>query len=282
MRYLAILSLSLILLVSIFISESLRFFDSKMHVVFCDVGQGDAIFIRTPSRNDILIDGGPDEKVLDCLQNNLPFWDREIDAIFLTHPHADHLTGLTYVLERYKVKHYLSTGVESKTDIYRKFRELLAKEKLSARDLKAGDRLIFGKNVIFQILWPNQSYLDSWYQGGYGKDPNSTSLVIKASFGSFDVLFTGDAESEVLSQISLSDVEILKVSHQGSRGAVTPEDLGRIKPEVGIIFVGKNNYGHPSREIIELLKNANVKTYRTDRDSTVKIETDGKTWSVKK
>ena len=160
--------------------------------------------------------------------------------------------------------------------------ELLAKEKLSARDLKAGDRLIFGKNVIFQILWPNQSYLDSWYQGGYGKDPNSTSLVIKASFGSFDVLFTGDAESEVLSQISLSDVEILKVSHQGSRGAVTPEDLGRIKPEVGIIFVGKNNYGHPSREIIELLKNANVKTYRTDRDGTVKIETDGKSWSVKK
>ena len=282
MRYLVIFISSLILLISIFISQTLQFYDGKMHVVFCNVGQGDAVFIRTPNRNDILIDGGPNDKILACLENNLPFWDRQIDAIFLTHPHADHLTGLTYVLDRYEVRHYLSTGIEGNTEIYRKLRDFLAEEGVSAKNLKASDRLIFGQDTVFQILWPTATYLENWREGAYGDDPNSTSLVIKVSFGSFDVLFTGDAESEILNQISLSPAEILKVPHQGSKGALTSEDLERIKPEIGIIFVGKNSYGHPSREIIDLLNSRSVKTLRTDRDGTVKIVTDGKSWSVKK
>jgi len=111
---------------------------------------------------------------------------------------------------------------------------------------------------------------------------NESSLVLLLKYGSFEAMLTGDAEDLILKELSLSDVEILKVPHHGSKGALTEEILQPLRPELSVIMVGRNSYGHPSGEIIDILSTAGVKTLRTDLDGDVKIETDGKNWVVKK
>ncbi|OGH52634.1 MAG: hypothetical protein A2186_02345 [Candidatus Levybacteria bacterium RIFOXYA1_FULL_41_10] len=251
-------------------------------MVFCDVGQGDSIFFRTSAGIDVLVDGGPDDKVLGCLGENLPFWDREIDMLILTHPHADHFTGLTYVLKRYKVKHFLSTGIEGNTEIYRKLKDLLAEHHVSAKNLEAGDRIRLGDESVIDVLWPSPAWIDGRYQSMSEDRLNESSLVLLLKYGSFEAMLTGDAEDLILKELSLSDVEILKVPHHGSKGALTEEILQPLRPELSVIMVGRNSYGHPSGEIIDILSTAGVKTLRTDLDGDVKIETDGKNWVVKK
>src|SRR4030065_2811157 len=97
--------------------DQAKYNDNKLHVVFCNVGQGDAIFIRTPKGSDILVDGGPNDSVLSCLSNHMHIWDRDLEAVFLTHPHKDHLNGLIYVLKRYQVKHYFTQNVDTETSL---------------------------------------------------------------------------------------------------------------------------------------------------------------------
>ena len=107
-RYLSLVLLSLFFLGGIFFYQSAKINDGKLHLIVCDVGQGDAIYLKTPSGKDILVDGGPNDSVLNCLNNNMPFWDRTLDLVVLTHPDADHISGLVSVLERYTVLHFVT------------------------------------------------------------------------------------------------------------------------------------------------------------------------------
>ena len=182
------------------IGEIKKLPNGKLQVVFCDVGQGDAIYIKTPKGKDVLIDGGPDEKVLTCLSNHMVFWDKNMEMVFLTHPHADHLTGILSVLDRYSVGYLFWSGREGNSAEYK---ELVSRIKsLRVKNLSAGDRIKTGDGVEIRVLWPPKDFMVS--------DLNQQSLVLKINGG----LFMGDASVRNLIGENIGQVNILKKLYQ--------------------------------------------------------------------
>lgn len=287
-----IFSITLIVfIVGIAVFDYSRFYDGKLHLVFCNVGQGDAIFIRTPGGKDILIDGGPDDLVLDCLSNHMPFWDRTIEVVVLTHPHADHLTGLISVLERYQVIHYFTEKVENRTKVYQRLQDTLAVKNVTAKYTFSGDRIDFPDKTQLLTIWPdkevvnNQELQDigSVEQDSSSLDVNGFSVISQISFGDFNALLTGDAGVLIEDKIAkiVGSVDVLKVPHHGSKTGMSEYFLEELRPILAVISVGvKNRYNHPSEEMINLLKSKQIKTLRTDRDGEIEVVSDGKEFKV--
>lgn len=262
----------------------IKYYDDKLHVVFCDVGQGDAIFVRTAQQVDILIDGGPDDKVLACLSRHMPFWDRSIDMVIMTHPDADHSTGLISVVERYRVASFYTESIPGKTDVYKRLEANLAKKKLSAKYLHSGDRISDGDGFSLNILWPSLSEISRIDQNRANLRLNEVSVIQLLEYGTFSTLFTGDADYEVMNQIagSARSINILKVPHHGSRTGMSDSFLSVVSPEVAVISLGAgNSYGHPARESLDLLKAHDAKILRTDQMGDIEIISDGKIYYLK-
>lgn len=269
-------------LTSLFLFDQTKYNDNKLHIIFCDVGQGDAIFIRTPKGSDILIDGGPNDSVLSCLSNNMPFWDRTIEAVFLTHPHSDHLNGLIYVLKRYEVKYYFTEARQKESNLEKREKAILAEKKIKPKDVFAGNFIETKDKVKILTLWPEETSIASMPSGDL--DKNGLSLIQLLVYGQFKLLLTGDAEEPVEDKIAplAGDIDVLKVPHHGSYNAISPGFLTTTSPDLAVISVGKNNkYGLPNKQILDLLKNANVKILRTDQVGEIEIISDGKSYKVK-
>lgn len=261
----------------------LSFNDGKLHLIICDVGQGDAIFIQTPTQAQILIDGGPDKKVLECLSRHMPFWDRSLDAVILTHPHADHITGLVDVIERYKVNAFYTEKVDADTQIYKLFMSKLAEKGLSAKDLQTSKNFSDKSGVRLITLWPSAETIQQTDQTNANLDLNGLSVISLIKYANFSALLTGDAGVVVEDQIAdlAGDIDVLKVPHHGSKTGMNDYFLSSTRPELAVISVNSNNrYGHPAPFTIELLKKHKIKTLRTDFNGEVEIISDGKTWSV--
>ncbi len=262
-----------ILLVAAFVSLP----DGNLHLVFCNVGQGDAIYIRTPNGQDILIDGGPNDRVLSCLGEHMPFYDRTIELMALSHPQADHLTGLISVLERYSVNYFVSTGLENQSEGYKKLMSLIRNKKVQVKNEAVGGKIDLD-NLRLITFWPDNRVLGLSNTG----DANEASLVLGLSYGQFSALLTGDAGQDVQKEISLTSriglINILKVPHHGSKTALMENFLSEIRPQLAVISVGKNSYGHPTKETLELLNNVGSKILRTDRDGEIEIVSDGGSW----
>ncbi len=277
----------IILLGGIYVFQESKFKSEDLRVVFCDVGQGDAIYIKTPGGQDILIDGGPDEKVLNCLSKNMPFWDREIELIVATHPDADHITGLISVLDRYSLINYVSEKTENQGILVKKLQAKLAEKKITANSLKSGDRIVFADQTKIEVLWPSENVLKNntiALKNSYSIiTDNDLSIVTLLTYGDFKLLLTGDAGVSVLSiiQDEIGDIDILKVPHHGSKTGMDQKILSSITPEVAVISVGKNNrYGHPAKQIMELLLDNNIKTLRTDQVGDIQITSNGKSYAL--
>lgn len=256
--------------------------DNKLHLIICNVGQGDGILIRTPDGEDILIDGGPDNKILDCLSRNMPFWDKTIEAVFLTHPHADHLTGLIYVMDSYEIKDFYTEEVESKSQIYLALRKKIKEKNIVFHDIKTGDRLSEPSGVVLETLWPEMSALTNYDATDANLDLNGFSLIEVLKYKNFKALLTGDAG--VLTEDKIAQtagkITVLKVPHHGSKTGMSDNFLSEISPDLAVISVGlKNRYHHPSIVSLELLKNHNIRMLRTDRNGEVDITTDGVSWN---
>jgi competence protein ComEC len=290
-KYFLLTFASLFLLAAIFFYQNARFNDGKLHLVVCNVGQGDGIFIRTPNGSDILIDGGPDDSILNCLSSHMPFWDRTIELMVLTHPHVDHLTGLISVVKRYRVMHYVTENVENQTASFKRLQDALATQHLTAKYAFAGDRIDFPDKTRLSTLWPTQEWMKSLkLQDGKNLqkessslDVNGFSLIQLLSYGEFRVLLTGDAGSIAEDKIAAEagKVDILKVPHHGSKTGMSDYFLSQTEPSLAIISVGeKNKYGHPAKEALDLLKNHSLKYLRTDKNGEVEVVTDGKTINV--
>ena len=284
MKYFVILVIVLISFFGLFFYQFLKFNDGKLHVVVCDVGQGDAIFIRTPKGSDILVDGGPDDSVLYCLSKHMPFWDRDLELVILTHPHADHLAGLIDVVKRYRILSFNTEKVGNTTAVYKELVRVLAEHSIKERYLWQGDRFLFKDGVELKTLWPTQDWLSQNLVNDSNFDVNGLSVIEFLSYENFKTLLTGDAGALVIEQIDslAGKIDVLKVPHHGSKTGLNPEILSILNPKLAIISVGKNNrYGHPNQFTLDLLKSSNIKTLRTDQSGEVEIISDGKSWQTR-
>lgn len=266
--------------------------DNHLHLVFCDVGQGDAILI-VYRQTQILIDGGPDSKVLSCLSEHLPFWDRQIEMVILTHPDEDHFVGLIDVFKRYNLKYFVANSLVNDRASFWQFYQLALAEKASFYSPKVGNKIKIG-GLEFLVLWPEEKLGDSrvWQRSNLlaskvlsaaslSDDLNDTSIVLQLSFGSSQALLTGDITEKVEKQLALGETEILKVAHHGSKFSSSEEFLAKIKPKLAIISSGKNRFGHPAQETLERLNQAGIKVLRTDQEGSIEIVSNGWEWQIK-
>lgn len=252
-------------------------------ITVLDVGQGDSILIESPSGRKVLVDGAErkmGERVV------VPFLQRKgirkLDMVILTHPHEDHVGGLPAVLGKIKVNSVLDSGFVYKSETYRRFLNLIEKNKIKYHLARGGQRINFGKGVVVKILHPTLPFLTDT-----NSDANNVSIVFRMQYKKFSMLFTGDNESdgeegilEIFPETSLAST-ILKVGHHGSRTSTSPPFLEAVNPEVAVISCGKRNkFKHPHGSTLKKLNANGIKVYRTDQDGAVVIKSDGEKMSV--
>src|SRR3989344_3258065 len=253
----------------------------KLRMIFCDVGQGDAILVITPGGREILVDGGPGSRVLGCLSNNMPFWDRTVEAVFLTHPQQDHMEGLVGVLANYKVKMIGTTGIRNNTALFNVWQKAAVDENAKIYYTpRKGDKLIVdssrGLDVTIEILWPPLEKIEQWGSDLPG-DLNESSIVMRVTCGSICAYLTGDIPKEILETVVDKPCQILKVAHHGSKTGTNPVILDAARPQLAIIQLGKNNrFSHPHKEVVDLLNSKGIKILRNDELGTIEVDTDGK------
>ncbi|MBU0998652.1 hypothetical protein KJ570_03960 [Patescibacteria group bacterium] len=248
----------------------LSFNNKKFQIIACDVGQGDAI-LAIYGDIQILTDGGPDSKVLDCLGAYIPFWDNTIELVILTHPDKDHFGGLIDVFERYEVLSFLKTKATSSNQSYQVLESIVGGKEVDT--IYASDSLSIRLGKIYlDILNP----IDSNEVSIEDKNLNNSSIVSVLKFGNFEALLTGDIEIEGINRLimegKIHDVDYLKVPHHGSKNNITSGLLRFSSPEVAVISVGKNSYGHPNKEVLDLLNKLNIRVLRTDELGSILIE----------
>lgn len=285
LRKVILIGIVLALLLGVFsIYEFIRFNDGKLHLIFCNVGQGDGILIRTPSGLDIVNDGGPDDSILSCLSRHMPFWDRKIELMLLSHPHADHMTGMISILNSYKVSAFATEKLSNTTAIYRKLAKALEDKNIKTQYIYAGDSFQIPDGLNFKILGPSEEFTKRTSPNGkIGETKEFASLISLVSFGEFDLILTGDSQVEGLKEAladSFGPIEVFQVPHHGSKYGMDLEILDILKPKLAVISVGKNKYGHPSSIVLKILDELKIPFLRTDQHGDVEIVSDGKSFSI--
>lgn len=273
--------------------------DGKLHIIFCDIGQGDSIYIKTPDRRDILIDGGPNNRVLNCLGKHMSLFDRTIDLVIVTHPEKDHIGGIPEVLKRFQVKHYLTTPVLNILSEFDQTAKEIEDGVPKVSYIHAGDVIRLGE-IQIDFLWPDMN----WFVGQTGTNNNfdeqalkslpavdqlnTYSLISLLRYEEFEVLFTGDADREPqrlimslgLNQKIPHNIDVLKVPHHGSKTGIDQEFLDWISPDTAVIQVGKNSYGHPHPDLLKQLSGVD-RVFRNDTQGDIEIISDGKLYVIK-
>jgi competence protein ComEC len=270
--------------------------DENVHVIACDVGQGDGILIYQKT-TQLVIDGGPGNKMANCLDRHIPFWDRSVELMVNTHPQADHYEGLIEVLDRYNVETFTAISLNASNSSYQLLKELVGREGSKVINPIAGTK--FKSNLLeLHILHPSPEWL-SQNLDGYeigekavlgahtsSLDPNEFSVIGVLHYKSFDAIFTGDTQENIERLLEeknlISDVEYLKVPHHGSKNGLTKEFLEALTPEIAVISNSKkNSYGHPHKEILDMLEEARIRILRTDQIGDVEVISNGEKYWIK-
>lgn len=249
-----------------------------LEVSFLDIGQGDSILLRaTPSGHTVLIDGGPNAKVLEELAETLPFYEKTIDVMVLSHPHADHLNGLLAVLDNYKVEMVLVSAIFNENPAYQEFFKKIEEQQIplqiaeKSRDIEVGP-------IMLDIIYPQQNIAGKNFE-----NENNSSIAITVAYAEKKILLVGDAEDEELKNIykqgSDFKADIYKAAHHGSDTSIFEPFVRSIKPYYVAVQCGSNNsYGHPNEEFLEAFSKYSIKRTDIDGKFTYKISSDGNIW----
>ena len=284
-RYLKLRHLVIVLCLSVFAFSTRSIASQKdglLKIRFFDIGQGDAIFIETPNGSQVLIDGGPDNKILQKLGEVIPFYDKDIDLVVVSHPHADHLVGLIDVLNRYEVKNIIEAKENYVSSDFNAWREAVNNESSVEIEAISGKEIDLGSEVTLAILHPFDSVA-----GTSTKTPHDDVVVAILKYKSFELMLTGDIEAKVERRLILEgydlDSDVLKVGHHGSKTSTTEEFLSEVSPEVAVIQVGADNrYGHPTEEVLKRLDSFGIKHYRNDLNGDIAVISDGLNFQISK
>jgi competence protein ComEC len=260
-------------------------------VAFLDVGQGDAIYIESPSGNQMLIDGGPGKAVLRELSKVMPFYDRSIDVVLATHADRDHIGGLPDVLQKYKVNIFMESGVPGESSSYNELENIISDDGIKKILARRGMSVDLGDGAVLQILFPDRDPV--------GMETNTASIVARLVYGENEFLLTGDSplaiENYLVSLGSQSRTfgtgavqsptlasNVLKAGHHGSKTSTSQNFVSAVSPQYAIISVGKDNrYGHPNQETLDTLANFGAKILRTDLLGRIIFKSDGVNLKVK-
>ncbi len=298
-----------LIIAGIFLATQLTLFtqfksDKNLQIQFIDVGQGDSILVTTPNKQLVLIDGGPEtnNNLQTIIDSKFFFSNCNVNTIVATHPHEDHIKGLSTILDTCKVTNIFLTNTYYESDEYLEFLQKVKNENATVKYVAIGDKFEIDE-VNFSVLWPDYSMLrgDGNFEctslqtcsGKQCKDKeiynllqnppldcknvNLVSIVLKLSYKNFDTLLTGDSEEEIQDELNFNEkVEILKVPHHGSNDSLDLQVLNSINPLVAIISAGKNNvYKHPHPKVLGAFSDRKVTTLRTDEKGTISIKSDG-------
>jgi len=242
-------------------------------VAFLDVGQGDAIFIESPTGKQILLDGGPDGSILSGIGALLPFYDRSIDMLIVSNPDKDHFAGFIDVLKNYQVGNIMEPGTIPNTEIYKIFKEFVREEGATSVLARRGMNIDLGGGVYLQILFPDRDVS--------GLSTNDGSIIAKLIYGDISFLLPGDTTQNIEKYLvgldgSNLDVDVLKLAHHGSKTSSSEPLLAVTTSEYAVISAGvKNRYGHPHREVLERLAKYNIPALGTYKEGTIIFESDG-------
>ncbi|CUN71218.1 ComEC/Rec2 family competence protein [Clostridium disporicum] len=248
-----------------------------MKVHYIDVGQGDATLVQVNGKN-LLIDAGPNKSADSLVEYIKGIGVTTIDHVIATHPHEDHIGGIDEIFDAFEVKNFYSPKVEHTTKTFEKMINAVTNEGLKITTIKAGDgsKIDLGDGTKVEIFSP----VDDKYN-----ELNDYSPIMKITFGENSFLFTGDAEKLVEKQVIANgeniDADVLKVGHHGSTTSSSEDFIKEVSPDIAVIPVGEgNDYGHPHKEILELLEKNNINLLRTDFEGTIILESDGENIKV--
>jgi len=270
-----------LLFVNLFIFYTVRASNSsELQVYFLDVGQGDAIFIKSPSGNKMLIDAGAGGAALSELSKILSFNERKIEVMLQTHPDNDHVGGFIPILDRFAVDYIIESGVKADTRVFNDL-EILS-EHSSAKRITArrGMLVKLGQGAVLIVLFPDRDVS--------GLNSNDASIVAKLYYGETTFLLTGDAPLKIEDYLVSLDQKILKsdvlkVGHHGSRTSSSESFISSVGAKYAVIQAGAgNSYGHPHEEVLEFLKNSRAEILGTYDHGTILIKSDGENLSIER
>jgi beta-lactamase superfamily II metal-dependent hydrolase len=214
--------------------------------------------------------------------------------VLLTHPQLDHFGGLSEVFKRYQVERFVATSLDSSSQAYQALISMVGGSSIEVVNPTTG--MVIRSGLLYlDIVWPTNDFQAA--VGGVSggnvlgafttkMDPNDFSIVANLRLGEFDALLTGDIGPKIISEIirtgKVREVEYIKIPHHGSKNGLTKELLDMVSPEIAVISVGKNSFGHPHREVLNLLGEYGIRIKRTDEDGDVEVISDGKSWWIKK
>ncbi|MBQ5641035.1 MAG: MBL fold metallo-hydrolase [Ruminococcus sp.] len=247
--------------------------ESKLIVHFLDVGQGDSIFIELPNGKTMLVDAGENyhgQGIIDYVQT---IGYHKLDYVVATHPHEDHIGSMPYIVRNFEIGSIYMPDVTANTATFESLLKAIKAKGLRVKNGRTGVHIIKDGELTADIIAPDKPDESNL---------NNSSIVLLLTFGNVSYLLTGDAETKELNAIRADmHATVLKAGHHGSKTSTTQTLLKKISPSVTVISCGKNNdYGHPHAEVLKMLKSVNSSVYRTDRDQTVIVTTDGSSLTV--
>jgi competence protein ComEC len=252
-----------------------------MKIIFFDVGQGDSALLTFPDNKTMLIDGGDKRFAFDAGEFNIaPYLKRNgiktLDWVVISHPEIDHIGGIPFMINNFKIGKIIETGIEKDSEIYKELESVIKKKEIPVELKFAGT--MFGENDLYRIyiLSPTRELISQNYS-----NTNNYSIVMKVVYGKNEFLFTGDIDGGIERKLEryggFLQSDVLKVAHHGSKISSTYDFLNKVKPKYAIISLDEYNiYNFPDASVVSRLNNVNAKVIRTDVNGAVLFKTDGR------